>query len=140
MANLIYNKYRAELAKGNVDWENDTIKVMLLTNAYTPDADNDDFVNDVSANEVSGTGYTAGGKTLSNKTVTQDNTNDRGVMNADDVSWANSTITARYAVVYKDTGTDTTSPLLGVFDFGSDKTTNNTEFKITWGADGIFRV
>ena len=140
MADAIYNIFRAELLNGNIDLVNDTIKVMLLTNAYTPDVDAHTYISDVSANEVSGSGYTAGGATLANKSVTQDNTNDRGVFDADDVSWPNSTITARYAVLYKDTGTPSTSPILAIYDFGSDQTTNNVEFKITWGANGLIRV
>ena len=140
MADAIYNKFRAELLNGNIDLVNDTIKVMLLKNSYTPDVDAHDFIDDVSGDEVSGTGYTAGGATLANPAVTEDDANDKGKFDADDVSWPNSTITAHYAVVYKDTGTPSSSPVLGVFDFGADKTTNNTEFKITWGANGIFRA
>lgn len=55
-----------------------------------------------------------------------------------DVSWTSSTITARYAVMYDRTpATDATRPLIGLFDFGSDQTTNNGTFAITFDALGI---
>jgi hypothetical protein len=58
-----------------------------------------------------------------------------------DVSWASSTITARYAVIYDATpGSDATRPLIGLIDFGADQTTNNGTFQITWDALGIFVI
>ncbi len=56
---------------------------------------------------------------------------------AADPSWAASTLTARYAVMYDRTrGTDATRPLLGLFDFGSDQSTNNGTFTVTFDALG----
>lgn len=124
---------------GSIDLDTDTIKVMLVTSAYTPDQDVHDYKDDIT-NEVSGTGYTAGGATLANKTVTQDNTDNEGVFDADDVTWSSSTITARGAVLYKDTGTASTSPLICYFDFGSDKSSSNGNFTIQWNAEGIINL
>jgi hypothetical protein len=141
MASFVYNSYKAKLFSlaNSVNLATDTIKVMLTTSAYVPDQDNHAFINQVTS-EVVGAGYVAGGSALANKTVTQDNTNDKGVFDADDVTWANSTITARYAVVYKDTGTPATAPLICVFDFGSDKISTGGPFTITWAAAGILTV
>ena len=125
---------------GGIDLDTDTIKVMLLTSTHANNADTQEFIDDVSANEVSGTGYTAGGATLANKAVTQDNTDDEGVFDADDVSWAASTITARYAVIYKDTGTPATSPIIAIIDFGEDKVSSAGAFTITWAAEGILNL
>jgi hypothetical protein len=58
-------------------------------------------------------------------------------IDAADPSWPSSTITARYAVGYKDTGTPSTSPLLCLGDFGADKSTENGTFQITFAALGI---
>lgn len=57
----------------------------------------------------------------------------RGITAIDcsDPSWAASTITARYGVVYKDTGVDGTSVLLALIDFGGDISTTNGTFLIT---------
>ncbi|MGD2079966.1 MAG: hypothetical protein PVJ36_02395 [Nitrospirota bacterium] len=139
MADVIFNSFKKSLMDGSLDLANDTIKVMLVTSGYTPDADLHDFRDDVT-NEVSGTGYTAGGAALSNKSVIQDNADDEGVFDADDVTWSNSTITARGAVVYKDTGAASTSPLICYIDFGADKSSEGADFTIQWNAEGILNV
>ena len=136
MENLIYNKGKTEVLKGGIDLLTDTIKVALVTSNYTPDKDVDAFFDDVT-NEVSGTGYTAGGKALANKSVTQDDINDRAVFDADDVTWTVATITARAAVLYKDTGTASTSPLIAYIDFGLDYSTLGEDFTVEWDTDGI---
>jgi len=140
MANVVYNSFKKFIMDGTIDLDSDTIKVALVTSSYTPDQDAHDYFDDVQSYEVSGDGYTAGGQALSNKSVTQDNTNDRGVFDADDVTWSNSTITARGAVLYKDTGTASSSPLICYFDFGEDKSSNNGDFTIQWDADGILYI
>lgn len=136
----IVNPVKKKLFDGDIDLVNDTIKVMLLTNAHTTNIDTQEFIDDVSANEVSGTGYTAGGATLAGKATTVDNTDDEGVFDANDVTWSNSTITARYAVVYKDTGTPGTSPIIAIIDFGSDQTSSNADFTIQWSSEGILNL
>jgi len=139
MANISYNNGKKNLLNGSFDLVNDTVKVMLVTSTYTPDIDADEFIDDVT-NEVSGTGYTAGGATLGTKAVTNDTTNDRGKFDAADTEWTTSTITARAAVVYKDTGTPGTSPVLCYVDFGADKSTTAGTFTIQWNADGIYYI
>ena len=139
MADVIYNAFKKNIMNGSIDLDTDTIKVALVTSSYTPNQDTDDMFDDVT-NEVSGTGYTAGGASLANKTVTQDNTDNEGVFDADDVTWSTSTITARAAVVYKSTGTASTSPLICYIDFGSDKISTAGNFIIAWNAEGIVNL
>lgn len=139
MANVIFNDLKESLLRARINFASDTIKVMLTTSSYTPDQDAHDMIDDVT-NEVTGTGYTAGGATLANKSVTQDNTNNLAYFDADDVVWSSSTITARYAVIYKDTGTPSTSNLIAVIDFGSDQISSSGNFTIQWSANGILRV
>lgn len=140
MASGIYNNFKELLLKGaNIDFESDTIKVALVTSSYTPDFDAHDFFDDIT-NEVTGTGYTAGGATLASKTVTQDDTDNEGVFDAADVTWSTSTITARGAVIYKSTGTASTSPLIAYIDFGSDQVSTAGNFVITWNAEGILNI
>src|SRR3954469_12055440 len=113
---LVYGKFIEGLvsttAARRVDWVGDTIKVALATSSYTPDQDAHDFFNDIT-NEITGTGYTAGGVALGTKSVSYDSATNETRLIAADSSWTGSTLTARYAVVYKDTGTASTSPLLG---------------------------
>jgi len=139
MANLIYNSFKKDIGDGTVDWDTDTIRVALVTSTYTPNEDTHEFFDDIT-NEVVGTGYTADGEVLAGCAVTVDTTNDWAEYDATDVTWGSSTITARGAVVYKDTGTPSTSPLISYVDFGSDKVSSDGDFKIQWHGDGVFKL
>jgi hypothetical protein len=129
MASLIYNSAVDDMARGAIDFDTDTFKVMLVTSSYTPDKDTHDKRNDVT-NEVSGTGYTAGGVT-SACTVTKDTTNDRVTLSFAAVSWASSTITARGAVIYKSRGgASSADELVAYNDFGSDVASASGTFTV----------
>lgn len=133
LAKAMFNK--------EVDWDGDDIRVALLSSAYTPNQDTHDYLDDVQAFEVSGTGYTAGGQALAARTSTYDAANNVLVLDADNVTWANSTITARYAVIYNNTGAAAGSkPLIAYVDLVSDQASNNGNFTIEWDASGIIRV
>ncbi len=121
-----------------VDFLTDTIKVALTTSSYTPNQDTHDFFDDVTNEVANGNGYTSGGATLANKTLA--NTNNVVKLDADDTSWTTSTITARRAVIYKDTGTASTSPLLAWVDFGADVSSSSGTFQITWDSAGILTL
>lgn len=141
MASKLYGQFVQQAFNKEIDWDSDTIKVALVTNAYTPDQDAHNYFDDVVANEVTGTGYTAGGNTLANKTNTYDSATNVIKLDADDTTWASSTITARYAVIYDATpATNATRPLIGYVDFGSDQSSSNGNFTITWDSTGIVRV
>ncbi len=140
MADFMYNFGRGELGgNGNIDWVNDTIKIALLTSAYTPNKDDHDDFADLT-NEISGTGYTAGGETLANAAVNIDDANDRSELDADDVIWTVATFTARYGVIYKNTGTPGTSTLIALIDFLTDKSPAGSDLIIFWNAEGIIQI
>lgn len=139
MASKVYgNAIKAAFNK-EIDWDSDTIKVMLLSAAYTPNQDSHDYLDDVVASEVTGTGYTAGGAALASKTATYDAATNTVKFDAADVTWAGSTITARYAVVYDDAGaTNAQKALIAYFDFGTDKASSAGDFVVRFSADGVF--
>lgn len=137
MASGWHNRAKYNLAKKLMDMSGDTIKVMLLANTYTFNADHN-VPGDVNSNEISGTGYSAGGVALTTKTVTQDDTNDLMKFDADDSSWTTATFTARFATIWDDT--IATDDLILTIDFGSDKTVTAGTFTITWSANGIARL
>lgn len=119
MASLIYNRALELWARGSIDFDTDTFKVLLTTSAYTENKDTHDFRDDVT-NEVTGAGYTAGGNTVT-VTVTLDTGNDRVDISLGGTTWTTSTITARKAVYYKSRGgAATADELVAVNDFGSD--------------------
>jgi hypothetical protein len=140
LANAIYNSFKRDVMNGSLDLDTDTINVMLVTATYTPNIDTHTKRSDVT-NEVTGTGYSAGGAALASKTVTADTTDDEGVFDAADLTWATATITARGAVLYKARGgAASADELLFYFDFGSDITSTAGNFTITWNAEGILNL
>ena len=114
----------------------DTVKVALVS-GYTPDIDNDSTYADITGEVIGSTGYTTGGETLTNLSLTQDNTDNEGVWDADDVTWTTSTITASAAVIY-----DTTysNQLICFIDFGSSKSSSSSNFTIQWNSEGILNL
>lgn len=135
-----YGKFFNSAFTKKVDLSADTIKVMLCTSSYTPDQDTHDFKDDVSA-EVTGTGYTAGGATLGSPALSYTGGTNTLAFDGADVSWAASTLTARYAVVYDSTpGTDATRPLIMYVDFGTDVSTTAGTLQLTWDSAGLCSV
>ncbi len=138
MASGLYNRFKANLLQGYVDLAGSgshDIKCALLTNVHAFNADHNIW-SQISGNEVAGTGnYNTGGSSLTGKTVTQDQANDRGAFDAADVTWATSTITARFAVLYDNTMIN--KDLILCIDFASDYSSSAGNFTIQWHTDGI---
>ena len=140
MASGVYNRFKKNLLAGLVDLGGSgshAIKVALLTSSHSFNADHN-FWTTISGNETSGTGYSAGGEVLANKAVTQDDTDDEGVFDADDTTWSSSTITARFAVMYDNTLID--KDLICCFDFSSDKSSSSGNFTLQYAAEGIINI
>ena len=135
MANLIYPLAKQALLSQTpaLDLDSNTIKVALVTGAYTYSASHQ-YYSSVSA-AVIGTPAT-----LTNKTVTE------GVFDADDVTF--SSVTGNQVtkiLLYQDTGTASTSPLIALFDTaaaGLPITPNGGNITIAWSNDAarIFRI
>ena len=119
-----------------------TLRVALVTSAYTPNQNTDDFWNDVSANEVSGTNYTAGGNAAASPTYTMSGAGLETFDASDPATWAQDAAgfsNARRAILYYDTGTASTSRLVAYSDdFGSDRGNTGGDFSISFDAAGIY--
>ena len=130
MASLIYNSFFEDLARGAIDLDTDTFKVMLTSSAYAEDKDAHLKRSSVT-NEVTGTGYTAGGNAAT-FTVTKDTANDRLDVTLGGTTFPTSTITARKAVYYKSRGGAAGSDeLVAVVDFGADVISSGATFTLT---------
>jgi hypothetical protein len=136
-----YNTATKDILDGTIDLDTDTIKVSLHSSTYTPSVAHD-FYDDITNEMASGGGYTTGGETLASTAVTTVTTND-AMYDAANVTWASNAAgfsTARYAVIYKSTGTDSTSPLLGYIDFVSNQDNVNNDLTIKWNTSGILQL
>jgi len=126
------------LGKGGINYTADTFHVMLMTSAYTPNVDTEAFRSDLS-NEASGANYTAGGQAVASVTWTQDNTNNRAVLDFANLVFANVTLpSVASAVFYKRTGAAATDVLICYIDFteGNQSVVAN-DFTVTPNAAGV---
>jgi hypothetical protein len=123
-----------------IDYLTNDIKVALFTSDAVLAQDTNEFFGDLS-NECAATGnYSAGGATLASKTLGYTALTNVIKFGAANVTWSSSTISARYAVVYRDTGNSETSTLMGYVDFGQTFSSSNGDFTITWDAGGILTI
>jgi hypothetical protein len=121
------------------DLEGVTVNLALVTDAYTPNRDTDDFRNDFTASELAnGNGYTTGGVTLTGVTWSYDAASDQVRLDCDDPSWTfTAAKTWRYGVGYIDTGgADSTDPLIFLLTWDSNQTVS-TAYTLTIDTAGL---
>ncbi len=147
MAWVLYDKFVGAMGgktggPAMVDLDGGSFKVALVTNSYTPDRAAHDFWDDVSANEVSGDNYTAGGNAAATPTWTLAS-NVWTFDAADPATWsqhATGFATARYAILYLDTGTAGTSTLVAYANLGADKGNVAGDLSVAFAATGVFTL
>lgn len=133
MANALYPKWKEQLLQftANNNLSSGTVKAALVTAGYTYSS-TDQFYSAASASVV-GTPQTITSKTYTN-----------GVFSGANVTYTavtGSTVTA--ILIYIDTGSSATSPLVAYIDTsvtGLPVTPNGGNITITWNASGIFAL
>ena len=104
----------------------DVFKIALFTSSATLDATTTAYST---SNEVPSTGnYSAGGNTLTISQVPT-STSTTAWLDFADTTWSAATITARGALIYNSTNSDTS---VAVLDFGGDKTSTAGDFTIVF--------
>lgn len=130
----------AHLQAGDLDWAGDTINLSLHTSSYAVNQGTHEFYSDTT-NELTTTGgYTAGGFTLTGCSVSYDSTTREERFDADDFSVGALTPSSafRYGVIFKDTGTPSTSFLIAYINFGADQNPAGLPFAIQWATTGVW--
>lgn len=149
-----YNSGKRDVLEGAVSLSADAaagrLFCILVSGSYSPDIDAHFRYGSVSAHEVNvadpgrTVGYNAGGLALSASVAfATDTTNDRGTFDAADVTWASSTIAARYAVIVKIRNAGANKELdnlVAFIDFGSTQSSSNGNFSIQWNSSGILAL
>ena len=111
--------------------------IALVTSATAPVADTNTFgqLTEIAA----GNGYTAGGISLTKNTtdfdvLTEDDTNDRGLVQLKDIVWTASGGTlpasgggARYSILTDDNATQASREILDYWDLVSDRSVSDTQ-------------
>jgi hypothetical protein len=114
-----------------------TVKALLTTSTYTPDQDAHDFLDDVT-NELSGGGYAR--VTLSGKAVTYDGATNKLKFTSDAFTFAGLTGTFRSCVLFLDTGTASTSPLILAITSDADISASGQDVTVTPAGGGLADV
>lgn len=133
MANALYPRWKQALLEftANNNLSAGTVKVALVTAGYTYSSAHQ-FYTSVSASVV-GTPQTIGSKTFTD-----------GVFDGADVAFTSVTGSqVTQLVLYIDTGTAGTSPLVALIDTGVTNlpvTPNGGDINISWNASGIFAL
>lgn len=135
MANTLYDFARQRFLEAQINWMTDTIKVLLVdTGAYTPQAAVHQYLADIPISA-----RIAGPVTLTSKTTSG------GAADGADVTFISVTGASIEAIIiYSDTGTEATSPLIAYIDTatGLPITPNGGDIIVTWdnGTNKIFKV
>lgn len=133
MANALYDLGKKKLLDADIDLLVDNIKVVLVDTAtYTVNLSTDEFLDSIPSGE-----RVATSGNLATKTTTA------GTFDADNVTFSSvSGDVSEALVVYKDTGTASTSPLIAYIDTatGLPVTPNGGDITVTWDAGGIFSI
>lgn len=111
MADSLYPKFKEKLMSKEIDMVLDTIKVVLVKSTYQFN-DTHEFASDVGDSNVAGT-FSAASTISGTKTVTN------GIFNSSEDTEVFAGIndgTINAYLIYKDTGSLATSPLIGYFD------------------------
>lgn len=124
MATEPSNHLKYKLAIGDIAFDTDSFKIILMNNAFTFNRDTHATYANVSASELAtGNGYTVNTKTLAGVAITEDDTDDRGEVTWSNVSWTasgGSIGPSNGAIIFDDTTADDT--VVGYIDFGSAQT------------------
>lgn len=135
MANTLFDPARKRFLEAQINWMTDTIKVLLIdTGAYTPQTATHEYLSDVSSSA-----RIAGPVTLTSKST------NGGAADAADVTFTSVAGASIEAIlIYKDSGTESTSPLIAWIDTatGLPITPNGGDIIVTWdnGTNKIFKV
>lgn len=133
MANRCYAYGLNAFLLGSIDAATDTLKASLISSAsYTPNYTTDRYYS-----AISGGAIIAAGVTLTSVTTSG------GSLSAANVIWSSVTGTAAaYICIYKSTGTDSTSPLIGLIDTatGLPVTPNGGDITAAWSGGVVFTL
>jgi hypothetical protein len=82
-----YLQAPGRILAGDVDWDNDDLRLTAHTSAYTP-TDTDDFVADLTNELATGGGYTSGGLAVASESITTTLANAWSVARANATAYA----------------------------------------------------
>ena len=128
----VCNSFKSEVLQEGHQVKTDTLKIALFTSVASLSAGTAAY--STSNEVVSSGGYAPGGGTLTGVTISLGATSAGGgsaIIDFADISFTSTTFSARGALIYNSSNSD---KAIAVLDFGSDKTSTNGTFTISFPA------
>ncbi len=133
----IYPAGLTAIESGEIDWEADNIKALLVTSKYWPSPQHR-YYSDI-AHEAEGIGYPRGGFPVTWRIVLTRGDGSRA-LDAADVTSPVMTLIARSIVFYKDTGDLESSPLICCMRFDEDQKLVHGIFTLEGSSEGLLSL
>lgn len=133
MANSLYGLGRESFLEAQIEALTDTIALAMFTTAYSPNLTTDQFYS----TPIASAGLVGSKTTLTSVTGLL------GTMSAANLTFTSvSGSTATYLVLFKDTGTNSTSRLIGLIDTatGLPVTPNGGNITVAWASGQVFTL
>ena len=142
---VFFDEFARHLGEGKHNLDTNTLKIALVSSASGVDQSADTVLADIT--QISGgTGYTTDGVTLTTDPTWEETSAGSGTWR---LVTPDLTLTAsgagmgpfRYVVLFNDTQTSPSKPLIGYLDYSSDVTiTSGNTFLIDVGTSGWFQI
>jgi hypothetical protein len=133
MSNAMYSKGLEAFLEGSIAALTDTLKLSLVTSAYSPNMATDQYYSTVTASG----GVTAGPITLTSVTGSA------GSLSAANTVFPSvSGAASAYLILFKSTGVDASSPLIAKYDTatGLPVTPNGGNITVAWASGVLFTL
>ena len=138
---VVFQQAMLKIAQGVIDFDADSHQAMLLTDGYTPNLVTNAFVSDIVANEAPATG---GYVRIAVPTPTVTDAAGNSKFDCGDLDFGNSvTISAKWAVIFRQVGADTVNEVEFVCDLnqgGGMLSSTAANFDVAISAYGLHQI
>jgi hypothetical protein len=127
MANALYDTGRNAFLRGDLSWNSNTFKVVLLSSSYTSNLSTHQYLSSI-----------PGGARVATSSALTTLFPGAGVADASDITFTSvSGSQVTQFVIYRDTGVEATSQLVALFDTAVNLpiTPNGGDITLTWSND-----
>jgi hypothetical protein len=127
MANALYDTGRNAFLRGDLSWNSNTFKVVLLSSSYTSNLSTHQYLSSI-----------PGGARVATSSALTTLFPGAGVADASDITFTSvSGSQVTQFVIYRDTGVEATSQLVALFDTAINLpiTPNGGDITLTWSND-----
>jgi hypothetical protein len=137
MIHKVYGSSLITMVNGEWAFIGGSVKALLCSASYTPNQDTHKYRSDLTNELSTAGGYTAGGVVLGTKSTPYTALTKTMALLCANIVYSAVTLSARYCIIYLDTGVSGTSPLISYIDFGSTQSPSSQNLQLTINAAGL---